>query len=933
MNDSLRFVVLGRLRAWRGDEEIDLGSPQQQVTLALLLLREERAVTARDIADAIWGDRAPHAALGTVRTYIHRLRRVLARESDKNVIRSADSGGYRMVIDPAAVDALCFRSEINRAAVARAAGNVPGAASHLRSALALWQGDEPLAGMHGRFVQIQREQLVQARSEALEKLCEAHLELGQHTVAVEVLQRAVLENPLREKYHELLMMALYQQERQAEALLVYERARRILADELGMDPGPALTRLHQRILRSEAIPLPQAPACVSTQSAAPAQLPADLPVFVGRDHELNRVASLVPGDVADWPRGPRVCLITGPAAVGKTTFAVRLARRVAARFPDGQLYVDLRGYDREVDPVDPGEVICGFLDALGVPPHNVPTEPHAQAARYRSVLADRRVLIVLDNARDTEQVIPVLPGGAGCFVLVTSRSNLPGLVSVTSAHVESLGLLSHEESVEILTKRIGAARVTAEPEAVRTIVESCVRLPLALAIAAARAVTHPEFPLGSIAGELTQTQDNLDAFVATDGSHDVRAVLSWSYRALSSDAARLFRLLALHSGPDISLPGASSIAGRPERTTHLALRELADSHLLLEEVPGRYTRHDLLRAYAMELLDEAERAETRHAALRRMLDYYLHSAIAADVALSLHRDMSPPPSLDPPVNHARFKSYGEAMRWFSFEYPTLRGLVEQAAAAGLPDHAWRLAWALRHYQDRQGHWDELAVTQQIALNAATELGDRTALAYAHRGLARAESQHGRYDSTAYHLERARELFEEEGDMMGLAYTLRQSHWLFQLTGDIEQAQTQAVRALELFRAEGWHLGEAAALGLIGWGHVLHGSAQDSLSYSRAAQSRFHELGERYGEASAFEAIGLALHRLGSYDAAIRNYRRAIEMFHELGGRRDEIDVMLRLSETNRAAGQDHEYLRSMKAVREARAALGAGSWRLPIPIC
>jgi tetratricopeptide (TPR) repeat protein len=285
----------------------------------------------------------------------------------------------------------------------------------------------------------------------------------------------------------------------------------------------------------------------------------------------------------------------------------------------------------------------------------------------------------------------------------------------------------------------------------------------------------------------------------------------------------------------------------------MALRELTDTHLVLEETPGRYTRHDLLRAYAMELLDTTESAEARHAALRRMIDYYLYSTVAADAALSPHRDMSPLASPKPPVDHAEFSSYGEAMHWISLEYPSLRGLVEQAVAADLPDHAWRLGWALRHYQDRRGHWDELAATQRTALRAASAMGDRTALAYAHRGIARAENQYGRYESTAHHLERARALFEEEGDMMGLAYTLRQSHWLFQLTGDIEQAHTQALRALELFTAEGWQLGEAAALGLIGWSHVLR-------SRRTAAAGRFLVAA---GNSVALRHIAPTLHdRLG-----------------------------------------------------------------------
>ncbi|GAA1232785.1 AfsR/SARP family transcriptional regulator [Pseudonocardia alaniniphila] len=603
---ELGFALIGPVRAWRGGAELPLGTPQQRATLALLLLRNGTPMTMDEIADALWGETLPAQPSATIRTYFHRIRRLLATDERDRVI-AADGGGYRIEVDRLAVDVGRFCEQVTLADLAVGRGRGRDAVEHLRTALSLHQGT-PLAGLPGAFVQVERARLHRLRWAALESMCRLELEHGEQARIVDQLQAAVVCEPLREPLHELLILALYRCDRQAEAFLAFENARRVLREELGADPGPRLRRLHQRMLRSD--PDLCAPDQVLAPAAHPAQLPADLPVFVGRETALAAARATLPTHGAA-PGRTTVIVVGGMAGVGKTAFALHWAHEVTDRFPDGQLYVNLRGFEGAGVQVGPQETILGFLHALGVHPQRIPPTADAQSALYRSLLLDRRCLIVLDNARDSAQVLPLLPGRSRSLVLIASRATLDGLVASTGARTITLDLLDHHTARELLARRLGTERVDAEPDAINALIDHCARLPLALSIVSARITARPStFSLADAVTQLFGTHHTLDAFAGRDYTPDIRAVLASSYALLSPGAARLFRLLAPHPGSETTASAAASAAAVPVHVAGTLLRELADAQLVTQTSPGRFSRHDLLRAYADERIAETEpRAE------------------------------------------------------------------------------------------------------------------------------------------------------------------------------------------------------------------------------------------------------------------------------------------------------------------------------------
>ncbi|TXL83890.1 BTAD domain-containing putative transcriptional regulator [Streptomyces sp. IB2014 016-6] len=707
--DFLRFAVLGPIRAWHGERELDLGSPQQRLVLAALLLRRGRPVTVAELIEAIWGAEPPSAALSVLRTYASRLRKVLepGRDAGKSphvLVSAAD--GYLARVPERALDLGVFEQRVAEAKRLRAAGEASDAAEVLHAALDGWEG-APLAGLSGSFAEAERSRLTEMRLAALEARLDIDVQLGRHSEVIAELAVLTGEHPLREQLCRLLMLALYRSGRQAEALAAYRKARRTLVVELGVEPGPELRELHNRILAGDAaLGLSHSGSpesrCERTelivppargQMARPAQLPADLGTFTGRDAELARLQDLLPGG-GEQPTTLLISAIGGMAGIGKTTLAVHWAHRIAHRFPDGQLYINLRGLHPTGSAVPPAEAIGIFLDALGVPAPSIPASPEAQAALYRSMLAGRRMLILLDNARDAEQIRPLLPGSLGCLVIVTSRSQLTGLVANDGAHPLTLNPLTHAEAHGFLSRRIGAARLVAEPRAANELITRCARLPIALAIVAARAATYPGFKLDAIAQELRDNHGSLDAFTGYDPTTDIRAVFSCSYEALSAPAARLFRLLGLHSGPDLSAPAAAALAGLSPRETQRLLGELTGAHLLSARAPGRYLLHDLLRVYAVERVATDETPQERDRALERLWSWYLHTADAACVHLTPERrrvPLEPPP---PGCHPLTFTSHDEATEWCEIERSSLVTAAHQAAASGRRGIAGRLAACL-----------------------------------------------------------------------------------------------------------------------------------------------------------------------------------------------------------------------------------------------
>jgi DNA-binding SARP family transcriptional activator len=714
--ERVSFTVLGPLRAGRGNSFLDLGTPQQKLVLTVLLLAEGVPVTADELIERAWGSEAPGSVVSSIRTYVHRLRAIVGPANIRTV-----GDGYQLVLAPGDLDLAQFRELTALSEVARRRGDHEIVRAALREALALWKGPA-LAGMRGAYANAQRMRMNSLRTAALEACLKAELELGASSEVVAELTELVAADQLNERLRAMLMLALYRSGRQAAALSTYADARSMLAEELGVDPSPTLQVMYQRILRADegllalakeaqptdaaaVVPVPKPPPAPRANLTIPAQLPAAPAAFAGRNDLMAEAQSLITNESC---APATVFVVTGMAGVGKTAFAVQLAHSVADQFPDGQIHVNLRGFDPSGAPLSADQALRNVLDTFGVAPQSLPQGIDALAARFRTLLAGRQVLILLDNARDSAQVRPLLPGSSGCLTIVTSRSHMTGLIASDGATPLQLDLLSVQESRELLAHRLGERRVADEPEAVDVIVEQCGRLPLALSIVAARAAIRSTFRLVGLAEELRDGWGGLNAFTAAEpgGMADVRAVFSWSYQALTHAAARMFRLLSLHPGPDISISSAAGLAGLPVLEARRLLVELAQACLVDELTPGRYSSHNLLRTYASELTVAIDSASERESAERRLLDYYLHSACAADERLNPDRyriELPAPTSL---VRPESFADCGLAAKWLTDEQAVLLAAIEQAEARQWDEHAWQLTWVIGLFLDQRNLWRE-----------------------------------------------------------------------------------------------------------------------------------------------------------------------------------------------------------------------------------
>jgi tetratricopeptide (TPR) repeat protein len=636
-------------------------------------------------------------------------------------------------------------------------------------------------------------------------------------------------------------------------------------------------------------------------------LPAAVPGFTGRSRELEALSALL-AHPSDGPGHPSpggtpvvITAIGGTAGVGKTALAVHWARQAAARFPDGQLYVNLRGFGPSADPLTPAEALREFLDALHVPAAQIPAGLEARQALYRSLLASQRVLILLDNARDPAQVRPLLPAIPGALVLITSRSELTGLIAADGARPLTLDVLTDTEAHQLIAGRIGAARVAAEPAAADELIGLCARLPLALAITAARAAAQPAFPLAALAAELHDARSRLDALSTGEDVTDVRAVMSWSYQNLPAPAARMFRLLAIHPGPDITAPAAASLAALTLPQARTQLRELARCHLLAEPAPGRYAFHDLLRAYASEQAHAEDPEPERRAALGRALDHYLHTAQAAAMLLNAHRSPITPAPAQPGTVPESLDGHGQALAWFTAEHHVLLAVIGQAATAGFDVHTWQLPWAMVDYFSWQGHWHDLAAVQHGALAAAWRLGDITAQADVHRAIGQARFGLRSWEDARAHLSRALDLYQDLGDLTGQARTHIVLGQVLDRMDRCREALGHARQALSLFEEVGLRAGQARALNNMGWFHARLGDYRQALARSRQALSLQREVGDRCGEAHTWDSLGYAHHQLGHYAKAARCYQQAIGLYIDLGDRHGQAETLTHLGDLRRAA--------------------------------
>ena len=913
----MRFGLLGPLViTGPAGQRLSVPGPRQRVLLAALLLHANRPVPADALAELVWDGRPPPGYAVTLRSHVRRLRHALGPGAAQLLTRDP---GYLIQLAEADLDVLQFETLCRDAGAAVRAARWRAASGAAAQALRLWRTD-PLLDVPS---QVLRDEFVprldRLWQQVLEDRIEADLQRGQHTRLVPQLRDLTAQYPLREHLHAQLMQALADSGRQAEALQAYQDARRVLVAELGIEPGPELRGWHERILAGGAErggrPVIEAePGRPTASGAKPARqpaggaasqpprlLPAAVQHFSGRSAELKQLTRRLDRH-SGGPQGAMpISVIHGTAGVGKTTLAVRWAHQVADRFPDGQLYVNLRGFDPAGPPVSPAQAILGFLEALSVPAGPLPASLDAQAGLYRSLLAGRRMLILIDNARDVSQVRPLLPGGGGCLVLVTSRERLTGLIAAEAAEPITLDVLTVPEARAMLRGRLGADRVLREPDSVTRLIEVTARLPLALSVAAARAAQRPSSPIAALVGELEDVRGRLDALDAGDGVTSVRAALSWSYRQLSEPAAQVFRLLSLHPGPDIAAPAAASLAGLDLPRAGRALDELSRAHLVAEPTPGRFAFHDLLRAYAAELAASQDCAPERRAAVHRMLDHYLYSAYAATLQVYPARDRIEFPPPPPGVHPEQLASPPAGLAWLGAEYQVLLAVAGQAAEAGFDRYAQQLPDVLATFLDRRGRSLDSAAVQRLSLAAAERRGDRLGQARAHRFLGRSLIRLNAYPDGYAHLGQAMELFAAVGDRLGQARSHLALVMALERQG-LAEALAHAEQALPLYRSVGHRAGEAAALTALGDCHGQLGAYPEALAYCTQGLDLHLELGNRDGAAESWAALGEAHLGLGDNVAAIACYLEALGLLCELGQAYNQSTVLIRLGDARHAAG-------------------------------
>ncbi|MGP3917395.1 BTAD domain-containing putative transcriptional regulator [Nonomuraea sp. 10N515B] len=883
----MKIKLLGPLEI-RDDRDmlIPVTSAKQRIILAALAFRLGEVVPVEHLVDCLWDGGPPLTARETVHSHVMRLRKLLATSQ----VLLTQPGGYLLNVDMCDVDTAQVQRLRARAAQAAAGMNQQGQSALLRDALALWRG-EPMTGidsevLRAHYVRVWEDTWCQM----MEECVDAELALNRHASLVGELRFLVASHPLRERFHGQLMLALNASGQRAEALRVYQEVRRVLIEELGIEPGEYLREVHRQVLNASPEPA----------SMSPALLPLDVYGFVGRDPELERLDAILAA-ADEQPTAVVVTVLSGAAGVGKTALAVHWAHQVSKRFPGGQLYVNLRGFDPTGSPMSPADAMRSLLEALGVPPERVPAGLAAQTGLYRSMLTGRRVLIVLDNARDSEQVRPLLPGSPGCLVLVTSRSQLSGLVAMEGAHPLFLKLLPVSDARKLMAKRLGANRVVDEADAAEEIIRRCARLPLAIAIVASRAASNPDVSLSALVAELDDAY--LDVFDGGEPMTQIRTVFSWSYHALTTDTARLFRLLGSHPGPEITAPAAASLVGMSLAQARPLLAELTRTHLLTQHAHGRYAFHDLLRAYAAELATAHEVESERQAALHRLLDHYVHTAHHSARLLNVHQNpllLAPP---QPGVVLSALTDHAQAWEWFKAEHPVLMAAVSLAAQSGFDTHLWQLAWLLNDFLDRQGRWREQAGLQELGLEAARRTGDEIGQAHAYRNLGWALTKLSRYDDALGHFQSALRLYGDLGDLTGAAHTHGNMSGVLERQGHYQEALSHAEQALDLYQRTNHQAGQARALNAVGWHYTLLGEHPKALAYCRQALDLQYLTGDLHGQAATWDSLGHIHHHLQQHEQAIDCYRQSLELFRHAGDLCSVAGTLTRLGDSHQKLGE------------------------------
>ena len=909
---ALRLQVMGTLRAWRGDTELDAGPRQQRCLLAVLLARAGRPIAMTDLIDLIWGPGAPPSAVNVIHKYVGALRRLLEPDLRARVAGSylfRQGNGYRFAAGPETLDLISFRRRVAAGRASVAEGDREQALDRYVDALQLCHGHageglSESAAATATFAAIDGEFY-----EAAAAAAEIAIRVRRPSRVLAPLRLATRMGPLNEPVHTSLMTALAAAGHQAEALAVYRTIRDRLAEDLGIDPGHDLQEAHRRVLNQTVIPagahlaeMPPAPEVGETAlvpSVRPAQLPPDLSSFVGREAELDALRGLVAGMREERRSSPLVVAMDGMGGVGKSTLATHFAHLVAAEFPDGQLYLDLQGDQAQEENLSIRDALPSLLYALGVPASNIPETCDARIGTYRSLTAGRRFLVLLDNVRDSEQVRPLLPNSAGSLVLITSRRPLTALAAFDGAHLVRVDVPDMSSARALLARRLaglpnGAGADSGDGEIVDEIIELCGRLPLALVVLAARLIARPRLSLATVLAELRDGAGRLEAFPGVRGVHDPRTAFSWSYRQLSEGAAGVFRLLAVAPGQGLTVAACVSLAGDDADRTRAAVEELAEAALVTESENGHLTSHVLVRAYAEELLLATDPAADRQAALTRLLQYYLHSSINAQLVLEPHHRPATPPTPLPGVVPESPATQAEALTWFAGHLDALDEAVRVAAEAGHGTIAWQLAITLQRYLQRAGyiqHWENV---MRVALRAARETGDEVGEAHVLRSLAGARYWYGAYDEALRLLETALRIYTDHGMLLEQGLVHANVRIVHDTAGDDESALVHSEKAATLLRAAGDSRNELT--GLKGNGKALAriGRSEEAAETLWNALDLSLRTGSLTDESEIRDALGRYLVARRRPREAIDQFRLAAEAAAEAGHGPMHVDALLGL---------------------------------------
>ncbi|RLP92786.1 AfsR/SARP family transcriptional regulator [Micromonospora sp. CV4] len=880
----MRFGVLGPLRVGGGESTVTAG--RDRIVLAMLLLRSGRLVPVEELVDAIWEERPPATARAQLQTCVSRLRRRFAELGLAPETIVTDPVGYGVRTGPTELDAEVFARGVEAARAAVASGRLADARDRFRAALALWRGPA-LGGIPSRSVRRRAQALDEQRLTALEECVDVQLRLGQATELLEELTDSVDQHPLRERLRGQLMLALSSVGRQADALAVYREGRRIYADELGIEPGAELQELHQRVLAGDL-----ALAGRELRPVSPVRsLPRAIGDFTGRQQTVARLVKEIEED------GTRIQLIDGMAGSGKTTLAVHVATALADRYPDAQLFVDLHGHS-ERSPLTPATAVAALLRQLGVPAERMPVDADDRLALWRTELAGRRALVVLDNAATADQVAPLLPNGSHCLVLITSRRRLVG---VDEGRPSSLPVLDADEAVELLGRVAGAERVAAEPEAAAEVARRCGHLPLAIRLAGARLAHRPHWRVADLAERLVTGAGPLAELAA--GQRSVGQAFALSYAQVSPPAQRLFRLLGLYPGGRLDSEVAAALAELPRADTQDLLDELVDAHLAEEVQPGRYRLHDLLREYARLLLDARERRNERRAALERLLDHHLSVAVVIARAIEAAGSRRTIPVSTPTRPDLVAGPASEGPAWFEENLPALTALVRLAEEEGFPTQCWQLARACWRFNFDSGHLDELIETHTIGLRVAERLGDQAAIAVMLNYLSSAYFRLARFPEAISSMEVALDLRRRlglRGDVLSTLWNLGIS---YAANGDFRQGKARFDEALSMVTGLGdahelTNLQNNLCFALIGWGRY-----DEALRTARQHLMLARQTKDMRQTTNAIGHLGMLRHRMGDLGPARRILRVALHLKRQWGNRFGEGEVLNEIGVMERAAGR------------------------------